>query len=138
MGPASNDGQELLNRARRLVDAGLDLTIVQRNIAREGVDRATLATRQIVVVPRLDRGRVWGVTVLGIRPGDVLDLVGLASGDVVTAINGREVAQDGAPVAPLPLQDSEGTSIVEVVRGGRRVVLAIRVMPPNGSPGEGG
>ena len=84
-------------------------------------------------IPRIDGGRVTGLTVRAEGDGQVFRSTGLQEGDVITAIAGRPITGPGDLQALGSQLSSGGQVAVTVERGGRAVPLSIAVTP-NGLP----
>jgi general secretion pathway protein C len=77
---------------------------------------------QVSVQPRMNGSQLTGVTVRPQGNGDGLRALGLAPGDVVTAVNGRRIrSQEQVPGMIAELASSR--AIVQVERDGRMVTL---------------
>jgi membrane-associated protease RseP (regulator of RpoE activity) len=126
-GVESHDPSELLARARRLASAGLDLTVTETRLSpaafRDGLAGLALHGDSSAVRAVRRHGALIGMRFEGVRPGSLLGLAGLQSGDIVTAVNGHRIAGGESPGATGG-SGVAGAAVIEVLRGPRRVVLA--------------
>ena len=76
---------------------------------------------EIQVQPRIEAGRVTGVTV----QGSALSAVGLQPGDVVTSVNGQRITS-AEQARGIAARLRGGEANIEVERGGRTVSLRVR------------
>ena len=76
---------------------------------------------EIQVQPRIEAGRVTGVTV----QGSALNAVGLQPGDVVTSVNGQRITS-AEQARGIAARLRGGEANIEVERGGRTVSLRVR------------
>ena len=76
---------------------------------------------EIQVQPRIEAGRVTGVTV----QGSALSAAGLQPGDVVTSVNGQRITS-AEQARGIAARLRGGEANVEVERGGRTVSLRVR------------
>lgn len=74
------------------------------------------------VVPASRGGRVVGVRVLGVRPGDVLAGLGITHGDVIHRVNGVDLASPDRCLEAYARLRSSDEAVVELTRAGRRVI----------------
>ncbi|MEE9140816.1 MAG: DegQ family serine endoprotease, partial [Alphaproteobacteria bacterium] len=91
-----------------------------------------VVTAEIAETLGLDRPR--GVLVNAVHPAGPAAKAGLEVGDVVMALNGREVNDDEIlrfRVATLPV---DGTATLEVLRGGRVLELEVALVAPPEDP----
>ena len=95
----------------------------------QGVTLAQIRS-DIGFIPRIDGGRVTGLTVRAQGAGAAFRAAGLRDGDVVTQIGGRPVSGQ-ADLERLGAQYAEGgTLALTVERGGDAVPLAITIARP--------
>jgi general secretion pathway protein C len=81
-------------------------------------DPAALMTAA-VIVPEARDGKPTAIRLVRIRPGSVLERIGLRGGDLIRAVNGLELATpDGALQAFLKLRSSAHIA-VSIERGGQ-------------------
>lgn len=78
--------------AEGIRDVGRGVYVVTRGAIDTALNGNAALMRRTTIVPETHNGRVVGVRVFGIRPGDVLDLLGFENGDVLRAVNGVDVA----------------------------------------------
>ncbi|MFO1056838.1 MAG: DegQ family serine endoprotease [Dongiaceae bacterium] len=78
--------------------------------------------------------RPGGVIISNIYRGGPADRAGLKVGDVVTAINGREVADAGALRFRLATQPIGSTADLTVIRKGREITLQLPLAPAPETP----
>ena len=83
--------------------------------------RQTETGNEIQVQPRIEAGRVTGVTV----QGSALSAAGLQPGDVVTSVNGQRITS-AEQARGIAARLRGGEANVEVERGGRTVSLRVR------------
>ena len=76
---------------------------------------------EIQVQPRIEAGRVTGVTV----QGSALSAAGLQPGDVVTSVNGQRITS-AEQARGIAARLRGGEANVEVERGGGTVSLRVR------------
>ncbi len=74
------------------------------------------------VVPASRGGRVVGVRVLGVRPGDVLAGLGITHGDVIHRVNGVDLASPDRCLEAYARLRGSDEAVVELTRAGRRVI----------------
>jgi hypothetical protein len=67
-------------------------------------------------VPFSESGRVTGLRVYGVRPGSLLDHLGITNGDVLVGVNGHPVAED--PLAAYASADGASRIVIDFVRRG--------------------
>ena len=99
----------------------------ERNIDRATLDRILEAQAELLAsvhaAPQMDHGKVVGVNLLGIRPGSMLDVLGLANGDRLQAINGFDMSNPSAALEAYGRLRQADHLIVSVNRGGKNVNL---------------
>ncbi len=82
--------------ARPLMDGirpvGRDVYVVSRGAIEAAINSPAALMRRTTISPETRDGRVVGVRVFGIQPGDMLDSLGFENGDVLRAVNGFDVA----------------------------------------------
>lgn len=86
------------------------------------------------MAPALGLARPMGVLVNGLYPGGPAETAGLRVGDVVVAVNGREIDDPAGlrfRIATLPVG---GTADVEVLRRGEAKTLRVALRPPAEEP----
>lgn len=93
---------------------------VLRREALEGVLPRGLA-RSVRIVPARRDGRVVGVRVLGVRPGDELSRLGIRSGDVILRVGGLDIATPDRCLEAYARLRASDELRVEILRDGRRV-----------------
>jgi len=101
-------------------------------IARDSIDRVlenqSVLMRSTRILPHERDGRVVGVRVFGVRPDSLLGLLGLENGDVLTHINGLDIASpDHCLEAYTRLRTSDRFTL-EVERGSRRLALTYLIV----------
>ncbi len=121
-GPPTHEPGVLLERARRLASAGLELAVVDMWL---GPRRAPFRAFAIEPFTHAGAGPI-GVRVLGGDPATAE--IGLAPDDVLTAVNGWPVERDSDAWA-RPFLAPSGLAVLEVLRERRRVVVALRWSP---------
>lgn len=82
--------------ARPLVDGvrpvGRDVYVVSRGAIDAALNNPATMMRRTTIFPETRDGRVVGVRVFGIQPGDMLDSLGFENGDVLRSVNDLDVA----------------------------------------------
>ena len=101
-------------------------------VARQAVDAAledqTTLMRSTRIIPVERRGRVVGVQVFGVRPGDLLARLGVESGDVIMRLNEFDIATpDCCLRAYTRLRQSDSIDVL-IERRGRRVTLRYEIV----------
>lgn len=134
LGDDTRDPHALLSRASRLAAAGFDISILRAELAPGVVERVfTSASRPSSIVPVRFKGSVEGVCLDGL--GGLPPGAGLARGDIITSINGVPIARPELALEAYASATRAGLVVMEILRGERRVVLAVRL--PNVRPGAG-
>jgi type II secretion system protein C len=77
------------------------------------------AARQVNINPIVVYGEPIGIRISPIAPGGVFEELGLETGDIITAVNGREISKQEEAIAFLELIQSSGDFDISV-RGSRR------------------
>ena len=85
-------------------------------------------------IPRIDGGRVSGLTVRSQGTGAAFRAAGLREGDVVTALGGKPVTGQGDLQRLAQDYDEGGQVPITVERGGRTLPLSVTVTPALGVP----
>ena len=85
-------------------------------------------------IPRIDGGRVSGLTVRPQGSGAAFRAAGLREGDVVTALGGKPVTGQGDLQRLAQDYDEGGQVPITVERGGRTLPLSVTVTPAPGVP----
>lgn len=80
------------------------------------------------ITPEERDGRVVGVRVWGVREGDALDRLGLASGDVVTHVAGWSISEPDSALSAYTRLRASRSFDVRVERGGCERVLRYDVI----------
>jgi membrane-associated protease RseP (regulator of RpoE activity) len=127
-GLSTHDPAQLLTRARRLASSGVDLRVLEVDVPSIVVERAKargndLGATSIVTVE--ERGKTIGLRLGAVRPNSPLAHAGLESNDVVVAVNGHAVEDTSWYDAALRKTGTKSLFVVEVIRSGERVVLAV-------------
>lgn len=108
-------------------DAALASTLAQR---REAWLREPSRFMEVVRVrPVMAGGRLKGFAVSPRREAALFRRAGLEPGDVVTAVNGRDLASVGDPRSMIKELASASTVTLEVERDGRRQTLTLPLGP---------
>lgn len=68
-----------------------------------------------------------GLALRGVRPGSLLDAIGLVDGDVLTRVNGVDARRPEAALLALARLRNGGDFAVGVLRGERELVIRYRV-----------
>lgn len=127
LGRATHEPTLLLARAARLRSDGADLTLT-RSVLPMPVDRAL--AEALAPHARIGaRFAVGGIEIQSLPAGSTVFLAGLQRGDVVTAVNGHALTKPEAALdAYSSVHDTE-VAVIEVIRGGWRIVLEVRFSP---------
>jgi membrane-associated protease RseP (regulator of RpoE activity) len=125
-GVKTHDPRTLLAFAERLAAAGTDVTILRADLSRAAAWEA-LASRggPARITPVHFNGQIAGARVTGLLSGSFPALAGLASGDVITSINGYPISSPERGHAAFQAATRARMAVAEVIRGGRRVVIAV-------------
>lgn len=127
LGSLDPSPEALLARARNLQKAGFDLTIVNIQVSPEAVKEALAEGLQGgLVLPVMRHDQPLGVALYGYGERSLPRLAGLANGDIVTSINGAPLTSAEQAIAAYSQTEARRAAVLEVVRGGRRLVVAIR------------
>ncbi|TNF24371.1 MAG: hypothetical protein EP329_24955 [Deltaproteobacteria bacterium] len=123
-----NDRMARRRRIRRAVhrNGAYDYTVERAMLDEELKDPALLAS-EARATPSYDGGALRGVKLVGVRPGSLYRALGLRSGDVVTAIDGRPLTSASRPVDLLQQLGRASTVSVAVARRGRDTTLTYSV-----------
>ncbi len=78
--------------------------------------------------------RVSGVLVLGVSPGSPAERAGLRPGDIIIAVDGKEVSDPAALRYRVATQKVGETVQLSILRGGRGQLLEVRLATPPESP----
>lgn len=81
---------------------------------------ALLGGARVALAPR-------GLALRGVRPGSLLDAIGLVDGDVITQVNGVDARRPEAALLALARLRNGGDFAVGVLRGERELVIRYRV-----------
>ncbi len=100
------------------------------------IDKATLdkqlsdpkeLAKQARILPNYKNGKPAGIKLVGVNPGSVYAKIGIQTGDVITAINGKKVTSQARAMELLDgLRGASGARI-EVERGGKSQSLSYTV-----------
>lgn len=82
---------------------------------------------QAATAPYYVAGKLQGFSFLEVDPGSVYSSIGLEDGDIVTAINGREITDVGKTLKQLQALRSEPEASLTVMRRGQRREMRIVV-----------
>lgn len=92
-------------------------------LTRDAIDAALGDQRQLMgrtrILPEMRDGRVVGVRVFGIQPGDLLAALGFANGDVIRAINGFDIGSPEPCLEPYSRLHPAREVTVTFERNGR-------------------
>ncbi len=102
---------------------GRGVFVVSRRSIDAMLERQQELMRSTRIVPVTRGGRVVGVRVFGIAPGDRLAGLGIANGDVIERINGYDVASPDRCLEAYARLRASNEVTVELERAGRRVWL---------------
>lgn len=105
----------------------------QFSVRRSTVDRILENQAELMrttrVMPHTEGGRIVGLTLFGVRPNNLLGRIGLQNADVLTRINGLEIASpDKALEAYARLRTADRLT-VSVLRNGQPVNIDINIRP---------
>ncbi|MEZ4391563.1 MAG: PDZ domain-containing protein [Polyangiales bacterium] len=94
---------------------------VLRRESLQGMLLPTGLARSVRIVPARRGGRVVGVRVVGVRPGDALSGLGVRSGDVILRVGGFDIATPDRCLEAYSRLRASDELRVEILRDGRRV-----------------
>jgi general secretion pathway protein C len=105
----------------------------QFSLRRNTVDRILENQAELMrttrVMPHTEGGRIVGLTMFGVRSNNLLGRIGLVNGDVLTRINGLEIASpDKALEAYARLRTADRLQ-VSVIRNGQPVNIDFNIRP---------
>ncbi len=126
--PETHDPEELIARAHKLQAAGMDILVQSAELSQSLFDDGdpTRGLRTMHLLPLKKGDKVVGTKVSGVRPNSLLDRAGVHDGDIITSINGHEMASPEQALAAYQEAQHGRTAVVELFREGQRVILAIR------------
>jgi len=124
--PESHDPDVLLARVEKLRKAGLDIVLLRAEIHRDLLD-AAFADANAGVSPLTVNGKTLGLKLTRLGPASFGSLAGLQSGDVLVSINGYDISSPEDALHGYESARMQKSAVVELVRGGRRVVLDVRL-----------
>jgi general secretion pathway protein C len=79
------------------------------------------------IVPSLRDGGPSGFKIYAVRPGSVLALLGFHNGDLILAINGRNVSSPDAALETFSALRSANRIVCELERSGRRMLIEVDI-----------
>jgi S1-C subfamily serine protease len=124
-GMKTHDPRALLAFAERLAAAGTDVTILRADLSRAALwETLGSSGGPARITPVHFNGQVVGARVTGLLSGSFPALAGLASGDIVTSINGYPITSPERGHAAFQAATRGRMAVAEVIRGGHRVVIA--------------
>ena len=127
-GPTTHDPAYLVARARRLADAGADVTVVSLRIPSNTLDHAVQSMLSGMshtrVVPLYRSGHAAGLRIES-ADGPLFALAGIRDGDVLTALNGYALPTTDESNSHFGHVMDEHLFVAELVRDSHRVVLAV-------------
>jgi membrane-associated protease RseP (regulator of RpoE activity) len=129
--PETHDPEELVRRAQKLREAGMDILLMRTELSRGLVspEEQDLMGSSMRMHPVVRDGTTVGMRMFAVRPSSVPGFAGLQTGDVITSINGYPMnAPDTALTAYGSIQTSN-TAAVELLREGRRILLVVGIPP---------
>lgn len=97
--------------------------VISRRSVDAMLERQQELMRSTRILPVERGGRVVGVRVFGIAPGDQLARLGIANGDIIERINGFDVASPDRCLEAYSRLRNTAEITVELERAGRRVSL---------------
>jgi sulfur carrier protein ThiS len=122
--PATHDPAVLLVRARELERAGLPLRVM--DVVLPPWETPTLTPFQVHAVPITTNGRGSdGIEIATVPKFSLLARAGFVQGDVVVSVNGYAAAGTAWADHVFVNADRGGLALVELVRDGRRIALAV-------------
>ena len=122
--PATHDPAVLLVRARELERAGLPLRVME--VVLPPWETPNVTPFQIHAVPITTSGRASeGMEIATVPRFSLLARAGLQQGDVVVSVNGYAAAGTSWSDHVFANADRGGLAVVELVRDGRRIALAV-------------
>ncbi len=127
-GPTTHDPAYLVARARRLADAGADVSVVSLRLPLAALDHAVqamlTAPGSTRISPLYREGRAAGLRIQS--PSDpLMGLAGIRDGDVLTAVNGYALPTLESAAGPFDRAIDERLFVAELIRDAHRVVLVI-------------
>ncbi|MDB4996966.1 MAG: hypothetical protein JWM74_4398 [Myxococcaceae bacterium] len=128
MGVATHDPAQLLARARKLAGSGADVRVLEVEVPSIVMERAKAHGNDLgasSMVPFEERGRTIGLRLGAVRANSPLAHAGLESNDIVVAVNGYAVENTTWYDSALRKTGTKSLFVVEVIRNGERVVLAV-------------
>jgi hypothetical protein len=124
--PQTHDPDELIARVTKLQAAGMDILMLRADLSRSLVDDGIGGMRGVRLLPVKKDGTTAGTTIGGVRTDSLLGLAGVQNGDIITSINGHEMASPEQALAGYQEAQNGRTAVIELFREGRRVILAVR------------
>jgi type II secretion system protein C len=79
------------------------------------------------IVPSMREGRPNGFKIYAVRPSSVLALLGFHNGDLILAVNGRNVSSPDAALETFSSLRSANRIVCEIERGGRRMLIVVDI-----------
>jgi membrane-associated protease RseP (regulator of RpoE activity) len=128
MGVATHDPAQLLARARKLAGSGADVRVLEVEVPSIVMERAKARGNDLgasSMVPFEERGKTIGLRLGAVRANSPLAHAGFESNDIVVAVNGYAVENTTWYDAALRKTGTKSLFVVEVIRSGERVVLAV-------------
>ncbi|UQA62756.1 PDZ domain-containing protein [Polyangium aurulentum] len=129
--PETHDPDELLARAHKLREAGMDILMLRAELSRSLLDDGFVDLRTRVTPVKKDDKTV-GMRLSKLRQDSLAVLAGIQNGDIITSINGHEMATPEQALASYQGASHARAAVVELLRNERRVIIAIR-WPEEGS-----
>ena len=130
VGSASASGSavppEIASRIHRVGATEMD---VDRGAIDDMIARHDELFHAVRLVPIRENGQTVEIAVDGVKPGTLLDLLGLAAGDRVRTINGLDVTSPELALHALGALRAADHLSVRLNRGGRDTVLDFNVRP---------
>ena len=121
----AHDSATLLATAKQLQTLGLDVTVVEVQLAKLPSSALSLWPESTVAV-RGSGGHVDGVELRGIPRDSPMRVAGFAEGDQLLGVNGFSFVDDTIAEAGLMRASNLGWTIVEIARANHHVVFSIR------------
>lgn len=138
-GPFSLNRWELVRRARALVAGGAPVRLRELSYSTSAARAAAMLAPTDRLVPHYRSDGTSYVRVWGVTPNSPFGRIGLRSGDVISAINGRGVFNnDPESGAYAPVGSRSEPNVIEVIRNNRDrwVFVTYTAGAGGGAPGD--
>jgi hypothetical protein len=121
--PAPAAADPFADRIRKLDDRTYE---VERGLVRDLVSGAVKPGRARVI-PVTQDGKLTGLRLTGVRPGSPAAAMGLRSGDVLEAVNGKQIESANTLLELYAQLDQLGTVELDGSRAGKPLTLTLRL-----------